>query len=404
MSDEENYSEEEGFEDGDTENATVFFKPSYVIVAIDTHSSMFKYDENGILPFRSCLESCLRILDSLIFVKDTKCWNSFAVLLARNEPNFINFGDNIIESVTFLKSLLKQSDEKLESDYKRQGDFSLAEFLLQCKKAFHDIKAVFHQRILVFITNDDNPIDNAQSKFAAINEVKSFEASEIRLEVIPTNVRFDFTLLYNEMFVQMPGERKEEICTDVDGLEQKLSSVVLPRLYKKKVNFYPFLGDFNNYLTCYDFKIAKQPQLLNTKVTVDGKDVIPKPAPLSNDLPTYDLISSCNGNMNVTFDIMDKTNLLNVSLLRGFTLICIGKPVVKPIYNISKNHILQENNTQQSKYFKMFWDYCHANGRVLICVVKYKHPGKFAYCQLSPIMLGEVPSFLCKFLFSFNLY
>lgn len=396
MSDEENFIEEEDFEDGDPETSTIFFKPSYVIVAIDTHSSMFKHNENGQLPFRNCLESCLRILDSLMFVKDSKSWNSFAVLLAKNEPSFINFGDNIIDSIKFLQTLLKQSDQKLESEYKRQGDFSLAEFLLQCKKAFHDIKAVFHQRILVFITNDDNPIDNAQSKFAAINEVKSFEASDIRLEVIPTNVRFDFTLLYNEMFAQMTDDRKEEICTDVDGLEQKLSSVVLPKLYKRKVNFFPFQGDVTTYLTCYDFKTAKTPSLLNTKVTLEGKEVIPKPPSPSVDLPTYDLISSANGNMNVTFDIMDKNKLLNVSLPRGYTLVCIGKAVVKPIYNISKNHILQENFKQETKYFKMFWDYCQANERVLICVVKYKQPGKITYCQMSPIMLGDVPSFLCK--------
>lgn len=397
MSDEENISGEEDFEDDDPEKTTFYFKPSYVIVAIDTHPSMFQHDENEQLPFRSCLESCLRILQSLVFVKDSKSWNSFAVLLAKNDPNFINFGDNVIDSIKFLKSVLKQTDQKLESDYKRQCDFSLAEFLLQCKKAFHDIKGVFHQRVLVYITNDDNPVDNAQSKFTAVNEVKSFEASEIKLEVIPTNVKFDFTVLYNEMFAQMTGERKEIICTDVDGLQQQLSSFVLPKHNKIKVNFYPFQGDVTTSLTCYDFKTAKTSRLLNTKVTIEGKEVIPKPPPPSEDLPTYDLMSSGNGKAPFSFDILEKNKLLNISLPRGYTLVYIGKAVVKPIYNISKNRILQEYAKGETKYFKMFWDYCHANDRVLFCIVKYKQPGKIAYCQMSPIMLGDTPSFLREY-------
>lgn len=145
-------SEEEDFETEDPSKDGVFvFKASYVIVAIDTHASMFVQDASGRLPFRNALESCLRILDSLIFVNDSKQWNPFAVLLTRDKPVLINFGDNIIDSIKMLRSELKFSDEELEDRYQRKKDFDFPEFLLQCKKAFHDIKAVYYKRILVSI-------------------------------------------------------------------------------------------------------------------------------------------------------------------------------------------------------------------------------------------------------------
>lgn len=394
----EEYSDED-FDDVELSKDSIY-KASYVVVAIDTHPSMFKADDSGQVPFRNCLAACLRILDTLIMVKDSKRWNPFAVLLTRDDPKLVEFGDNIVESIQLLKSKLKLSDDELEDEFQRKLDFDLAEFFLQCKKAFHDIKAAFYKRILVYITNDDNPVKDAQSKFAAINEVKSFDASQITLEVISTDVKFDRTKLYNEMFalLEQSQQEREEICTDIDGLEQKLSSVLVPKYHRSKVQFYPFKDDLKRFLTCFDLKLVQSQKLYSTKVSAEGKSVKPKPPPLTADLPTYYIKNSNLSEQHIVFDEMEKDQLYDTSFPRGYTLVYIGKSVIDTMYHISKPHLLQAHFVEQTNFFKQFWQYCVKNERVLVCVVKYKQPGKIKFSQMSPILIGEVPTFLCKYI------
>lgn len=349
LQDYEDYSDED-FESGESETRG-HVKASYVIVAIDTHPSMFKIDANGRLPFRNCLEGCLRILDSLILVKDSKRWNPFAVLLSRDDPKFIDFGDNIIESIIMLKSKLQLSDDDLETEFQRKNNVDLAEFFLQCKKAFNDLKTAFYKRILVYITNDDNPISDAQSKLAAINEVRSFEPSQISFQVVSTTVGFDYTLLYNEMLALLEqGITQEEICTDVDGLEQKLSSVLIPKYYMRKVLFYPRKDDLNRYMTCFDLKFIKSKRLLNSKFSDKGKTVRPKPPPIPDELPTYIVKKSGKVKLEVTFDAIERERFNDSSYPRGYTLFYIGKSLLEPYYNYTQPSFLQAHYTDKNDF------------------------------------------------------
>lgn len=390
---------DEDFEDEDMKISTHTYKASYIVVAIDTHPSMFQQDKNGRLPFRNCLEACLRILDSLIFVKDSKSWNPFSILLTREDPVFIDFGDNIIVSVKLLKTKLELSDQELEDEFQRKNDFDLAEFFLQCKKAFHDIKAAFYQRTLIYISNDDNPVKDAQSKYAAINEVKTFDGSQITFQIIPTKVEFNYALLYNEMLALLESreEKPDECCTDVEGLEQKLSSVLIPKYYKRKVHFYPFKDDMNRFLICFDLKLVQSRNLFNKKVSVEGKTVKPKPPPVLENLPSYSIKTHKKVKPDVSFDIMEKDRFYDTSFPRGYTLVYIGKPILESMYCFSKPRLVQAHSTETTNFFRKFWQYCVDNDRVLICVVKHKQPAKIKFCQMGPIIVGEVPSFLCKY-------
>lgn len=74
------------------ESFTINFKPSFVIVIIDAHPSMFKTrissaDNQETHAFKDALTACYSIADSLIFSKGRTNYNQFGIILAAKNNN-----------------------------------------------------------------------------------------------------------------------------------------------------------------------------------------------------------------------------------------------------------------------------------------------------------------------------
>lgn len=167
-----NQDSDSGSEAGDdTEQTEQKFLPSYVVVAIDCHASMFVPDQDGVLPFRHCLQACFELADALVMEPK---WSPFAVVLARQEVGFVNFTDPILSTRQLLESKLGLSDEALKAEFLRDHKLEYANFFLKCKKIFHDVTSGYFRRILQFITNDQDPALDKTEKYQSVTEVKTF--------------------------------------------------------------------------------------------------------------------------------------------------------------------------------------------------------------------------------------
>lgn len=75
--------------DEQDENTTIVnFKPSFVLIAIDTHSSMFHTwndddDADESHAFKDALRACYEIADSLILSTSRSNYNQFGIVLGK---------------------------------------------------------------------------------------------------------------------------------------------------------------------------------------------------------------------------------------------------------------------------------------------------------------------------------
>ncbi|KAJ8966568.1 hypothetical protein NQ314_003463 [Rhamnusium bicolor] len=381
-------------DDGELEEEKTF-KPAFVVIAVDTHPLMFKKNEDGSIPFRNCIEACYNLADSLIFTQNRSSWSQFAVVLAREDsPSLTEFQDNLIDTVKLLKERTKWPDKQLSDEYQRKGDFDLATFFLACKKVFHDIKSPFYKRTLIYITNDDEPVLDANKRFTALNEVKTFSGNQIDFQVVPMRLDFDYTKFYNELFSVMDCSPVEEICEDTEGLIEKLTSTVVKRYTQRKLPFYPFKGDTTRFLSCFKIDIIHATRLINVKMTKDGKSI--KRVVVGDSQSSYFFKCKAPGRETIKFDTYEKNAILEHTLPLGLTLLYISKRSTDVGHVLGKPFLLQQDKKDELPYFEKFWQCCVDNERVLVCARKLKLADKLRYVELIPISVNGSPTFLAK--------
>lgn len=384
------------YEDADNEIFSSSFKPSYVVIAIDNHSSMFERNSHGVIPFRMCLEACHNLADTLLFRKDARSWSPFAILISGISKPLTTFSENVMDVIKVLKATSGLSDDALRLEYQRKGSLDLSSFFITGKKLFHEVKTVFYKRTFLYLSNDDNPISDKNSKFTALNEIKTFAGSQIQFQVVPTIQSFNYKLFYNELFNLLGGLKQEEICTDTEGLTQKLSSTILVNINERKLIFYPFKDDTRRFMKCLRLYIYSNIQLYNTNMTKDGQKVINTPK--HSDIPVHYRIKHISSDKapNVKFDLDEKDRLMDFDTPKGLILSYVADRQVGIGHIFSSPNLIRADPKEELPYFNKFWDNCVATNKVLVCTSKVRQPDKIRCVELIPVLVDGIQMFLEK--------
>jgi len=393
-------------DDENEHTTTINFKPSFVLIAIDTHPSMFEtriVDESGneTHPFKDALTACYELADSLIFSSSRSNYNQFGVVLVDKDEkaSLMEVESNFLDSVKLLKQKCSLSNEELQNGYERQGNLDLGAFFLLCKKKFKAINAAYYKRTIIFITTDDDPVEqDPQKRFTALNEAKTFEAGDITFELVTMTDKFDYTKFYNELFHLYTKPSLEEIlCQDKDGLVDKLSNSIVFRYTKLRYNFYPFKNDHSRYLKVMKVNFIRKAKLYNTsKATRDGRLLKRVRDNLGVDNP-----NSCAFTLNMgasveplQLELKDKYDIYGNDLPLGLHLQYVSDRQTQPGFVVNETTILIVDPKEDLPYFGLFWQYCVDNDKVLICIKKYKHPTEIRYVELVPKYANDQRLFL----------
>ncbi|XP_066245087.1 ATP-dependent DNA helicase 2 subunit 1 [Euwallacea similis] len=384
---------------------TINFKPSFVLIAIDTHPCMFKVitdsEGNETHPFKEAITACYEIADSLIFATSRSNYNQFGIVLVNEDQkaSLTEVEGNFLESIKTLKEISNKSSNELRVTYERTGDIDLAAFFLLCRKKFKEIKAAYYKRILILITNDDDPLKgDSQKKFVALNEAKTFEPCDITFELIPMTPNFDYKIFYNELFhLYSKPPTCEEICKDKDGLVQKLSNSLIYRYTKIQYKLFPFKNDYGRFLKVMKVNFIREAKLYNTsRATRDGRIVIKaKQNPdVRNREQKFTIFTDAIEYLE--FDLKDKYDMYN-KLPLGIHLQYISDRQTDFGVVINQVSLIVLDPSEELRdYFEQFWQYCAENNKVLICIKKYRHPVEVRYVELIPKYANEQKLFMIK--------
>lgn len=389
---------------------TINFKPSFVLIAIDTHPSMFETrrtdedDKEETHPFKDALSACYEIADSLILASSRSNYNQFGVVLAENDQDkasLIEVENNLLDSVKLLKEKCSLSNEQLQSDYERKGDLDLGGFFRLCKKKFRAIHNTYYKRIIIFITNDDNPINSdGQKRFTALNEARTFEAGDIYFELVSMKKDFEYEKFYNELFyLYTKPPPKDILCEDQEGLVEQLQSAIVFRYTKLKYHFYPFKNDYSRYLQVIKMSFIRKAKLINTeKAAPDGrllKRVRPDLGVSQATVPEFELFMGLQ-EPQLQLNLSDKYDIYGNDMPIGIHLQYVSDRQSMEGVVLNNTNIVIVDPKEELPYFEHFWQYCVDRNKVLICIKKYKHPTEIRYVELIPKYANNQKLFLIK--------
>ncbi|KAK9891210.1 hypothetical protein WA026_013525 [Henosepilachna vigintioctopunctata] len=383
------------------------YKPSYVLIAIDTHNSMFKSD-GAPSPFKNCLLAAYRLCDELLLKSDKRGYSPFAIILHDNDEkmNLINFQDNMIQTTKLLKELRLLSENQLKAKYMRDYDVELTSFFQSCKKKFKDISTNFYKRILLFITNDPDPVNGDKNKrFTALNEAKNFQENDIVFQVIVPNEDFNFDVFYSELFSLLPQKPLNIICEDEEGVYDKLSSTICLKLPQRKMCFYPFADDLTKYMYVYKKSYIKYPRLLNNDfMAEDGTSVIrtrranPEndEGPQNNQEFILQNADTKHKFHELIFDLGDKLESRRNEFPIGYTLLYVSHRLTSVGEVIGEPKIVETDPKEELPYFNEFWQYCVNNQKVLVCAKKMTASDDPRAVEFIPKLINTNKVFLVK--------
>jgi hypothetical protein len=382
----------------DTTSPDTVYKPSFVLIAIDTNPSMFvKKESDGTMPFRDCISACYNLANSLIFTQNKRSWSPFGVVLAREDASasFVNFNDNVLTSIKFLKEENKRTDDELTDMYQRKGIFDLSAFFLFCKKKFKEVNSVFYKRTIIYVTNDDDPIKSDKNqRFAALNEAKNFEANNITFEMVTMNDSFNYKIFYNELYAVLKLPPVETVVEDEDGLLEKLSTLILVRYYQRRLNFFPFIGDQSRFLKVRQKSFVQEEKLYNNAfVSAEGKLVKKISKTPTDELKKY-LLKFNMGSLE--FDTTEYYEIKNNDLPIGYSLIHVSDRVTDVGIILANTAIMEVDVKEEIPFFESFWQYCVDKNKVLICIRKLKKFDKIRFVELIPKFAQNTKLFIIK--------
>ncbi|KAH1024083.1 uncharacterized protein LOC109545713 [Dendroctonus ponderosae] len=400
-------NEELQIDEQDENTTTVNFKPSFVLIAIDTHSSMFHTkkndddDDDETHAFKDALKACYEIADSLVLSTSRSNYNQFGIVLADEDQkaSFIDVQNNLIDSIKFLKDKCSQSNEQLKANYERYADLDLAGFFLLCKKKFREISSAYYKRTLIYITNDDNPTkEDKQKKFTALSQAKSFEPNDINFKLVTMNKNFEISKFYNELFyLSSKGPITEELCLNKNALVEALSSKIILAYTKHKFNFYPFKGDRTRFLKVMRVNFIREAKLSNIhKASHDGKQLVKVKENASAQEPVRFRLQLNNEKI-IELDSKDKYSIIANNLPLGFHLQYVSDRHSNFGIVIDQvSLLLLDPKEELDQHFNQFWLYCIEKNKVLVCLKKYRHPSEIRYVELIPKYANKQRLFLIK--------
>ncbi|XP_044759918.1 uncharacterized protein LOC123317442 [Coccinella septempunctata] len=366
----------ESVEESDDARGQYDFKSSYILVAIDTHSSMFT-SEGQPTPFKNCINALYRLSDVLLLKSDKRGWCPFCVILYDREEKatLVDFKDNMIKATKFLKEKSKLSEEQLKNEYMRKEDLDLAEYFQLCKKKLRNISTTAYKRILIFITNDPDPVcGDASKRFTALQEAKNFEGNDITFQLVVNDENFQYKIFYNELFSLLDKPSQEIICEDEEGLFEKLVTTICFRLSQRKLCFYPFADDSTKYITIIRKSYIKQDRLLNNSFVAEDGTPLKRITRTTSDQENVTEIKRVFHNLNtkknfeeLEFDVHENMGEHDRCFPVGLTLLYVCHRLSGIGEVISEPRILEADASEKLPFFDQFWQYCVRENKVLVC-------------------------------------
>ncbi|KAF5283936.1 hypothetical protein FQR65_LT13697 [Abscondita terminalis] len=374
------------------------YKPSYVLIAIDTDKSMFEDVGSEEFSFLAALNSCYEIINSLI-LSDHQSKGPVGIVLADNnvaKSNLIEFEQTIPDTIKLLKHLKEQTKDYLQFKYERKQNFDLADFFLLCKNKLLSIKTDVYKRIIIYVTNDDNPVQNDPKKrFKIINESQKFPSIQIELVVVTLNPNFDNSHLYSELLSASGSTTVDTVSQTT--LTKKLENLINKKRYTRKCSFYPFMGNTESYFEVTITNPTSASTIRkNAHVTRDAQKEVKKTIRQQTG-GTYKCLYSKKEEP-LILDEIEKQNLGENSLPVGYTLVYVAESILKPGWVLKPPYLMEKHPKEALQLFESFWQFCRDKGKCLVCYQKLKMNGDLRFVELIPKFINGSRQFLVKIL------
>lgn len=388
--------------DEETEEKAVTYKPSFVLIAIDTHKSMFIEDNAGKSSFMYCIEACYKIANSLILADRSSVKGPLGIIFAENKmtkANFIDFEQSIPETIQILKELKEQSNDNLKAKYERREDFDLGDFFLFCKNKFLSVKSDAYKRNVIYLTNNDDPIGNdPKMKFKIKHEVLKFSNLLISLYVFSYKNDFDNSLFYGKVLDEC-NSAPVEIFTDKSKVIDTLSSFVTHKYKKYRHKFYPFHGNAELYIDVVENKFIKTTSISkNMYVTRDSKKEVKKSTSRQNFVQNYELQYSKSIDKKLLLNHLENSLIQETNVPIGYTLVCVGEETSRDGWIIDPPVFIEKHFQETELLFDSFWQFCKEKLKCLICLRKFKIGGDVRIVEMVPRFVNGSRMFLVRIL------
>uniref|UniRef100_A0A1Y1JSC4 Uncharacterized protein n=1 Tax=Photinus pyralis TaxID=7054 RepID=A0A1Y1JSC4_PHOPY len=387
-------------DDTNTTETPIEYKPSYVLIAIDTDKSMFEnYQDSEPTPFRATLHACYNIIDSIALSGQQSIKGPVGIALADNDAkksNFVEFEEPVPDVIKLLKITKDQSEDELESNFERKGNFDLADFFLLCKNKLMNVKTEAYKKTVIYVTCDDNPLgSDHKRRFKVINESQKFASIDIKLIVVTFNPKFEGRNFYSEVLEASKSEPVEKV--NSSNLKQKLSYLIRKKTNQKKVKFYPFNGDFERYMDVSVSKPTVSNRIMkNMHVTRDTQEEVKKTVKQSN-ADSYVCIYKKDGS-GLVISKGERQILGETSVPVGYTLLCVNKSTLQPGWVLTPPYLMKKHANETQELFESIWQFCRDNDKCLVCFQKLKQASNVRFVELIPKLINNVRQFIVKIL------
>lgn len=296
----------------------------------------------------------------------------FSVETDPKKATLVEIKTNMLEKFKILRDEYNKPVSQLITQYKRNDEIDLAAFFQMCRRMLKEIEGDYYQQTLIFITNDDSPVrDNAQLKFAVMNEAKSLEACDVRLELVSMREDFDYTKFWNEFFNTFQNPPNiEEFCANRKGLTTRLKNSIIYRYTPLKCKLFPFKNDFQKHLQCKRVKFIRPAKLYNTnRMSKDGKLLMRVKSEQAPFVPQY-RVNLGNAELE-HFDLKEKYEIFYNDLPLGLHLQYVSDRQTEIGVTVGRPGLLMMDVKEElSHFYDNFWSYCVDNNKVSCTDVK----------------------------------
>lgn len=298
------------------------YEAAVVLIAVDTHPNMFIDNE-----FKNCMRALKRIVEYLIVhVQDKR----LAVLLAHNDSNIaklVDFKTTMQETVLAIDKLLQMNNNTLIKNY-MCGNVDLASFFLLCKKELLESDFRSRNKIMLFLTNNDDPFkNNVNEKGRLLIETATFAPSNIRLAVTALSENFDYQQFYAELLQLAKSFLIADCCLDPDGIFDKLLNYIQPEVYRQKFKLYMCSKNKDYYINVHIQHFARTVKLNSNYALTKDRNVEVKKKYLSSEVSPKHVININGENLQVSGEEVVK--MRHNALPRGFFLLCISDDITQ---------------------------------------------------------------------------
>lgn len=409
--------EDEWYDEDRETTAFETIKPSFVLFIIDIHQSMFTINEsieNHLTPFQMALQAIYSVADKILLSSNTRSYNLFAVAVALKTSNeditfLIDFQSNFLDGLKKLKEVASMDGEKIIDTYSKGPRCDFLTILQNAKKALNAIKTPAYKKSVIFITNDDKPVNDQNEKFTVTNEIQNYQACDIDFELISTRSEFKEELFYNELLWILSGQSKKatsapklSICTDSIGLKDKINNCLETKFFaRQQIKMYISEQNYLKLIRRKCMRKSGRHLLNNVRLTEDGKTVSrQKVVRESSDPKAHICIKKSLEKIKLSREDYKKFQK-PCKFLQGYTLVHTAPRQMERHMTFGRGTLIyldpnEADNETFVAIFNAIWQYCIDHNNVLVCVRKLRKSDRIKLSEFIPKQINNIKIFLEK--------